>query len=345
VTFQWPEAIVFALVVPVFLWFYIRLEKQRHAAVHQRAAHYPHSARLAADRPFARHVPLLLFLASLTLLSVALARPQALMTIFAVRGTAVLAVDVSTSMKVNDALPSRLARSQALAKEFVAKHSDELRIGLVSFGGNAVAEIDPTTDREELFAAIDRLAPRPGTAIGRGIATALSMIFPEAGIDTRAGSSARSTALSGRRIDTRPRAQRVDPAPGSYSAAAIVLISDGQSARGPDPIEVARLAADLGVRVHTIGIGSIQGRAMSVNGWSMRVRLDEAALKEIATSTQGRYFSEKTGIDWRWILESIRPDLPPEETYTEITALFAAAAALAAIAGALLSLTWTKRIL
>jgi Ca-activated chloride channel family protein len=345
VTFLWPEAIVFALVVPVFLWLYIRLEKQRHAAVHQRAALYPHSARPEVDRPCARHVPLILFLASLTMLSVALARPQALMTIFAVRGTAVLAVDVSTSMTMNDALPSRLARSQALAREFIAKHSDELRIGLVSFGGNAVVESDPTTDREELFRAIDRLAPRPGTAIGSGIATALSMIFPEAGIDTTARNTGRSTALSGGRIDPSPRAQRADSTPGSYSAAAIVLLSDGQSGRGHPPIEVARLAADLGVRVHTIGIGSIEGRSMSVDGWSMRVRLDEAALKEIATATHGKYFSEKTGIDWRPILGSIRTDRPPEETYTEITALFAVAAAAAAIAGALLSLTGTKRIL
>jgi len=345
VTFLWPEAIVFALVVPVFLWLYIRLEKQRHAAAHQGAALCPYSARPAVDRPYTRHVPLVLFLASLTMLSVALARPQALITIFAVKGTAVLAVDVSTSMNVNDARPNRLARSQALAKEFVANYSDELRIGLVSFGGNTVVELDPTTDREALFAAIDRLAPRPGTAIGRGIATALSMIFPEADIDMLVGDSGRSTALSGRRIDTRPRARTADSAPGSYTAAAIILISDGQSARGPDPIEVARLAADLGVRVHTIGIGSIEGRSMNVDGWSMRVRLDEVALKEIATATHGGYFRENTGIDWRPILESIRTDLPPGETYTEITALFAVAAAVAAIAGAVLSLTWTTRIL
>jgi Ca-activated chloride channel family protein len=345
VTFQWPEAIACALVVPAFLWFYIRLEQQRSAAARRHASLYSHSTGLAVHRQFVRHIPLMLFLASLLALSFALARPQAVMTMFAVKGTVVLVLDVSTSMKANDALPSRLARSQVVAKEFVAKYSDEFKIGLVSLGGNAVAELDPATGREELFAAIDRLAVRPGTAIGSGITTALAMIFPEADIDALAWDSGRDIARRGGSNEARMRALRAGSAPASYSAAAIVLISDGESAGGPDPITAAHLAADLGVRIHTVGVGSAEGRTLRLDGWTMRVRLDEAALKEIATLTHGEYFSARTGIGWPRILESIRPEAPRPETYTEITALFAAAAALVAVAGALASLVWTKRIL
>lgn len=343
--FLWPEAIVFAFVVPVFLWFYIRIEKQRRAAARRHAALYAHSRGLVGQRPFARHVPLLLFLASLAALSLALARPQALTTMFAVKGTVVLVLDVSTSMKANDASPSRLARSQALAKEFVVKHSDEVRIGLVSFAGDAVIELEPTTGREELFAAIDRLALRPGTAIGSGITAALAMIFPEAGMAEHAWDSGRDAVSSGGRIDAGPRIQRPVAAAGSYSAAAIILFSDGQSASGPDPIDAARLAADRGVRIHAIGVGSGEGRTMRADGWAVRVQLDEEALKEIATLTRGEYFRARSGIARQRILDSIRPVLPREETYTEVTALFAAAAVLAAVAGAVLSLVWTKRIL
>ena len=116
----------------------------------------------------------------LLLLSVALARPHVSTTLFSAGGTAVLVVDVSISMKADDARPTRLARSQAQARDFVARYADRLRIGLVSFAGNVIAEAEPTTRREALFTAIDRLAARPGTAIGSGITTALGMIFPEA---------------------------------------------------------------------------------------------------------------------------------------------------------------------
>jgi len=345
VTFQWPEAIISVLVIPGFLWFYIRLEKHRRAAAHRHLVPNFSSAGLVPARPFVRRVPLALFLSSLALLSLALARPQIHHSIFALKGTAVLAVDVSTSMKANDAQPSRLAQSQELAREFVAKHSDERRIGLVSFAGNAVAELDPTTGREELFAAIDRLTARPGTAIGTGIVTALSMLFPEADIDMLVRNTGRRTETPAERIDVRSRAQPKVSGTTSQSSAMIVLITDGQSAHGSDPIEAARLAAELGVRVHTIGVGSVEGKSMTVDGWSMRVQLNEGALKEIATTARGKYFRGRSGIDWQQILESSQSGVPPEHNYTEVTALFAALAALIAVAGALASLIGAKRIL
>jgi len=345
VTFLWPEAFVLLLAVPAFLWLYYRLERQRRSAADRHATLYAHASGLAGQRPYARHVPLMLFLASITALTIALARPNAQLTMFAIKGTVVLALDASTSMKANDAQPNRLAQSQAQAREFVAKYADQLGIGLVLFSGNAVAELDPSSDREALFGAIDRLTAQPGTAIGSGILRALSMIFPQADIDTLAWNAGHDATGPDARPEAAGRPKRGGAAPGSYSAAAIILFSDGQSGTGPDPMDAARLAARLGVRIHTVGIGSIEGHRLRFEGWNMRVQLDDAVLKEIATLTHGEYFHASTGIDSTRIVDAIRPQPPPVANDTELTAVFAAAAALAAAAAAISSLHATKRIL
>ncbi|RPI44253.1 MAG: VWA domain-containing protein [Betaproteobacteria bacterium] len=342
-TFLWPEALVAALVVPAFLAFYARLEKRKRTAAMRTAGLYPFPHGHGPGSATARHAPLALFLASLAAASLALGRPQAFVSMFAVKGTVVIAVDVSGSMKADDSSPSRLARSRELAREFVAAYSDEFRIGLVSFGTNAVAVLDPTTRREDLQAAIDQLALHRGTAIGSGIAAALAMLFPDSGIEP--STLAVKTAVPASSSEPKGRVLRKGRSPGSYSAAAIILISDGESTAGPDPIEAARLAAKFGVRVHTLGMGSSEGKTMRIGGWSMRVRLDEAVLKEIAALTHGEYFHAVKPVDWPRIRRSIRPDPPPKTTATEITALFAAAGAAMAVAGALLSLLWRQRVL
>jgi len=341
VKFQWPAAILFTLIVPAFLWLYVRIEQRRRVAARAHAALYAHPSGLAARHPLVRHIPFALFLLSLIVLGLALARPQLSTAMFAIKGTVVLALDASTSMKADDERPHRMAWAQAQAKEFVAQYADDYKIGLVSFGASAVAEIEPTTDREALFAAIDRLVARPGTAIGNGIAAALAMVFPQTEIEIPPGDSGAAHALSVKPKNVAPRATQAEP----RAAAAIVLFSDGQSSSGPDPIAAARYAAGLGVRIHTVGVGSAEGRTMRLEGWSMRVQLDEPVLKEIAAATHGAYFRPSTAIAWPRVLNSIQPEAPRDDAYTEITALFAAVAALAAISCALISLAWSKRVL
>ena len=133
--------------------------------------------------------------------------------------------------------------------------------------------------------------------------------------------------------------------PGSYTSAAIILLTDGQTTTGPDPIEAARMAAERGVKVFTVGIGTEKGEMIGAEGWSMRVRLDEAALKQIANVTQGEYFYAGTAQDLKKVYESLSSKLVFEQRQTEVTALFAAAAALFAILAAGLSMLWYGRIM
>jgi Ca-activated chloride channel family protein len=124
-----------------------------------------------------------------------------------------------------------------------------------------------------------------------------------------------------------------------------VLLSDGQSTTGPDATEAAKIAAERGVRVYTVGIGTPAGETLSIDGWSMRVRLDEAALKTIATLTRGEYFQAGTAADLRQIYEALTTRLLFERRETEISAVVAGAAALLALLSATLSLWWFNRIL
>jgi Ca-activated chloride channel family protein len=218
---------------------------------------------------------------------------------------------------------------------------------VVSFAATASVVQSPTHSREDILAAIERFQLQRGTAVGSGILVALKMIFPDAEFDLRA-SNPRAQPLKASPLDPQKAADTSDaktvPA-GSYSSAAIILLTDGQTTTGPDPIESARIAADRGVRVYTVGIGTQGGETIGAEGWSMRVRLDEQALKQIATITQGEYFYAGTAADLQKIYKNLNTKLFFEQRETEISALFAAAAAVLALLSGLLSLLWFNRIL
>jgi Ca-activated chloride channel family protein len=217
---------------------------------------------------------------------------------------------------------------------------------VVSFAATASVVQMPTHNRDDILAAIDRFQLQRGTAIGSGIIVSLATLFPERGIDVGAllyGRGVRGTPLGEARTTEKPSAKPV--APGSYNHGAIILLTDGQRTTGPDSIEAARMAADHGVRVFTVGIGTPSGETIGFEGWSMRVRLDEETLKSIAKITQGEYFYAGTAGDLRKVYESLNARLVLEKRKMEIGALFSAAAALAALASATLSLLWFNRIL
>jgi Ca-activated chloride channel family protein len=258
-----------------------------------------------------------------------------------------MAMDVSGSMRATDVKPSRIAAAQEAARAFVAEQPKTTRIGVVSFAATASVVQSPTHSREDILAAIERFQLQRGTAVGSGILVALKMIFPDAEFDLRSSNPRREAA----------RASPLDPAkatdksevktvpPGSYSSAAIILLTDGQTTTGPDPIESARMAADRGIRVYTVGIGTQGGETIGAEGWSMRVRLDEQSLKTIANVTQGEYFYAGTATDLQKIYKSLNTKLFFEQKETEISALFAAVAAGLALVSGLLSLLWFNRIL
>jgi Ca-activated chloride channel homolog len=344
--FIWPDALWLLIAVPALVALYVYFLRRKKKA----ALRYANLAMVqGAGGQLRRHVPPILFLLAIIVMIVATARPAAVMTVPSQHETIILAMDVSGSMRATDVEPNRLAAAQSAAKAFVAGQPRSVRIGVVSFAATAALVQPPTHDREDVYAAIDRFQLQRGTATGSGILVALAAILPHAGIDVTGLSPRDSMRASLRLAPEDPAKAAAKPAvsaePGSYTSAAIILLTDGQRTTGPDPIEAARTAAKHGVRVFTVGVGTPDGEVLNFEGWRMRVRLDEDTLRLVAETTRGEYFYAGDAAQLRKIYQSLNSRFVLEKKEIETTALFSALAALLALTAAGLSLLWFNRIL
>jgi Ca-activated chloride channel family protein len=349
--FLWPEMLWLLAAVPVLVAAYLFLLRRKKKAVLRYANLSLVKEAMGAGARFRRHIPPILFLAALTLLIIAMARPSAIVTMPTHQRTVILAMDTSGSMRATDVEPSRMAAAQAAAKAFVTDQPYDTRIGVVTFAGSAAVTQAPTSNREDIFTAIDRFEFQRATAIGSGILMSLKAIFPKLEFELQSWNPRREAsrgAAKGAPLDQTQDSKKTEEkpvAPGSYTSAVILLLSDGRSNVGPDPIEAARMAAEHGVRIYTVGFGTAGGEILRFEGWSMRVRLDEETLKKIAELTQGEYFYAGSAADLKKVYKTLSTRLVFETKETEITALFAGAAAVIALIAALLSVWWFSRIL
>jgi Ca-activated chloride channel family protein len=348
-TFLWPEMLWLLLIVPVAVAAYLLiLRRKRKAAVRYASLAMVKDA-MGAGYKLRRHIPPALFLLALVAMILAVARPAAVISLPTHHETIILAMDVSGSMRAMDVEPNRLAAAQAAARTFVAEQPSSVRIGVVSFAGTASVVQAPTDNRDDIVSAIDRFQLQRGTAIGSGIIISLATIFPNQGIDIDSVNSRRrdgkAAPLDQATRPDKPEKPEFKPVPpGSYTSAAIILLTDGQRTTGPDPIEAAKMAAERGIRIFTVGIGTVDGATIGFEGWSMRVRLDEETLKNIANITRGDYFYAGTAADLKKIYQGLNAKFVLEKKQTEITAIFSAVAAVLALLSAGLSLLWFYRI-
>jgi len=340
-SFQWPEMLWLYLALPLLVaaYFYA-LSRKKKLALRYASLTLVKEA-MGAGQKWRRHVPPILFLLALAVMIAAIARPQAVVTLPSQHETVILAMDVSGSMRATDVEPNRLVAAQNAAKAFIADQPENVRIGVVAFAGTATVAQAPTRNREDVVAAIDRFQLQRATAIGSAIIVSLATIFPDAGYDVATFMYGAENEKKGQKP---PSAVKPVP-PGSYNAAVIILLTDGQRTTGPDTIAAARLAADRGVRIYTVGVGTPDGKIVGFEGWSMHVRLDEETLKTVADVTRGEYFYAGNAMDLKKIYESLRTKFVLETKKTEVTALFSAAAALLALVSGLLSMLWFNRIL
>lgn len=339
--FFWPEMLWLLIAVPLLVLAYLWLlgRRKKTAVRYANLALVKQAMGKAAG--WKRHVPPLLMLLAITVLLLASARPAAVITLPSQQETIVLAMDVSGSMRAADVQPNRLVAAQEAAKAFVAELPRSVRVAVVQFAGTAAIVQPPTHSRDDVVAAIDRFQLQRGTATGSGIVLSLAALFPEAGIDLSQITGQKAMPPS---PGDKPKAEFTPVEPGSYGSAAIIMLTDGQRTTGPDPVEAAKMAAERGVRVYTVGIGTKEGETIGFEGWSMRVRLDEDALKTVANITRADYFYAGTAEDLKKVYQSLSTRLVVEKKETEISALFAALGALLAAAAAGLSVAWFGRV-
>ena len=340
--FLWQEALWLLLLLPLLVWAYVWLLKRRKKTAVAWSSLAIVKEAMGQQRLWRRHVPPALLLLALAALIVASARPTAVVTLPLVEQTIILAMDVSGSMRATDVEPNRLVASQNAAKAFIAELPRTVRVGVVSFAGTAAIVQPPTLSREDVAAAIDRFQLQRATAIGSGLILSLAAIFPDAGIDLSQVTGAR---LMPRALGEQPKEKEFTPVePGSYSSAAIILLTDGQRTTGPDSMDAAKMAADRGVKVYTVGIGTKEGDTIGFEGWSMRVRLDEETLKQVAMATRAEYFYAGNAVDLKKVYQSLGTRLSAQKKETEISALFAGLGALLTLVAAALSVWWFGRI-
>lgn len=352
-SFLWPNMLYTLFALPLLVGVYILLLRRRgRGAI--KFGNLP-ALRAAAEKTSShrRHIPPILFLLSVGVLLFSLARPTTEVLLPSQRGTVVLALDISGSMLATDIDPSRIEASRAAARAFVEEQPSDVRIGVVVFAGSSAVAQQPTLNRGDVFAAIDRFQTQLGTAVGSGILTSLSAVFEDMQLDIElpqveggfmfGGGGGRTSRPLGE--DGQAETRLPDPVkPGSYDAAVVVLLTDGQTTQGPDPIAAAQIAADLGVRVYTVGLGTEEGAILSFFNRSMRVQLDEATLVDIADLTEGEYFRAGSEDDLREVYRSLSSQLVLAREQTEITAFFAALAAVFLLVAATLSMLWFNRI-
>ncbi len=356
--FHSPSMLWLLLALPLLILAYILVQRRRKKYAVRFSSLLLMKQAVVRGPGWRRHIPPFLFLLALAVLMLALARPEAIVTLPAREGTVILTMDVSGSMNASDMQPSRLEASKAAARAFVDKQPEGVRIGVVSFSDNASIVQAPTDDKAEVLAAINRLRSQRSTAIGRGLLTSLDAIFAGDNSEAAFGSPYQQSP-GGRGNPFQPGGPslgRVTPIPtptpnwtpvpkGTYSPAVIVLLSDGENNQYPPPLEIIDQVVDRGVRVFAVGLGKPEGIVLSNQGRSMRTRLDETTLKKIAGETDGQYFNASNEQDLRAIYEKLSLELVMRAEKQEITWGLAGVAIVLLLCAAALSLLWFNRLI
>lgn len=275
-----------------------------------------------------RHVPPTFFFLGLTLLLFGLARPEMIVNLPRVEGTVVLAFDVSNSMLADDLEPTRIEAAKAAARAFVENQPPTILIGVVAFSNGGLVVQPPSDDQAAVLATIDRLSPQGGTSLGQGIFTALNAIAGEALTIEEASAE---EGLNSLQIE-------------EFSSAVVVLLTDGENTEFPDPLEIAQVAAEAGVRIYPVGIGSPEGTILEVDGFNILTQLDELALQQIASVTNGTYYHAEDEESLQEIYENIDLQLTISEEKMEVTSILAGISMLLFLIGGALSLFWFGRV-
>lgn len=344
-SFIWPQALLALLLIPALLGVYIWMQKRR-AKYAVRFASVGLVRQAIGNGPgIRRHIPAAVYLTALTVMIIALARPQATIISPQNTGTVMLVIDVSGSMQATDVKPNRMEATKDAAKQFVERQPDGVKIGVVSFSDFGALSQAPTRDKDLVIKALDRLKPQRGTNIGGGLQTALDTLYEGADVP-RPTQTAASPAGP-----VRPGALQPTPIPAREAnkdtkipPASIVLVSDGESNVGPPALEVAQEAQKLGIKVYTVGIGTKEGVNLNIQGRRVFTRLDEDTLKGMADMTGGRYLTATDETQLRAVYDELARERQFEKEKTEVTFGFTAAALGLSLVAGVFSLLWFNRL-
>lgn len=353
-TFAWPYALLAVLAAPAAVAVYVWMLRRRRRF----AVDFSSIAAVKAASPqrsrWRRHLPFALLVAAIAVLSVGVARPRTHVKVPLSQTTIMLALDTSTSMCATDVDPNRLAASQAAATAFIESQHDGTRIGIVAFSGSAQTVVPPTTDTERLVDAIAGFTTSRGTAIGSATLKSIEAISQE--------NPDVAPPSSGGEVATPAREDGVD----DFVPDIVVLLTDGATSAGVDPIEAAQQAVDRRVRVYTIGFGTddpeslvcsrsqlgadaLEGplgsggiSADQLGELRQFIVIDEETLRTMADMTGGAYFRAQDAAQLTDVFARLPAQIELQDVESEVSAGFLIGGALFALAAIVLSLRWNR---
>ncbi len=356
--FFWPGFLVLLALIPVIVALYLWVLRRRRVALRYSSLTLVRQAIPRGSR-LKRHIPFAMFLVAFASLVVALGRPVAVVAAPTDQTTILLVIDVSRSMCSTDVKPNRLVAAQNAALSFIQRQKSTTQIGIVAFSGFAELIQPPTTDSEMLQSAVEGLLVGSRTAIGSGILKALDAI---AEIDKNVAPS-----ITGSSSGPKP----VPVPKGAYVPEIIVLLTDGASNTGPQPVDAAQQALDRGVRVYTIGFGTANGGEFPYCGpqiigrepgafggggggfgggpgggfggggpGGFRRGIDEETLKRVADLTGGAYYSAESADELHDVFQNLPTYLIVKHEIIEISVAFAAIGALLVMIAISLAQIW-----
>ncbi|HXQ96136.1 MAG TPA: VWA domain-containing protein [Candidatus Acidoferrales bacterium] len=332
-SFLWPQALALLVLLPVGILAYQLVGRRQRRKVVALAGRIgsPTGATTGAIRS---RVPAVLILAGMSVMVIALARPQGAIDVPRQEGTVILAFDVSGSMAATDLAPSRIAAARTAAANFVKRQPSSVVIGVVAFSDAGLLVQQPTDESANVIAALDRLRPQGGTSVGQGILVSLDAI---------AAQTAGPTANYYSNASPAPTPSPTPVPAGTHAPAVIILLTDGENNETPDQLAAAQTAADRGVRIFTVGVGTAAGTTLDLDGFRVHTQLDAATLQQIAQVTGGAYYSAASAQDLRTIYDHLDTQLVIRPQQIELTAVLAGLSVLLLVAGALSSLVWLGR--
>jgi Ca-activated chloride channel homolog len=310
-----PAFLAALLVLPLAIsWALMQRRRRRQFAVR-----FPAAATVAAASGGAptwrRHVPPLLLALAAIALVLALARPHVTMAVAVERASVMLITDGSGSMAADDVAPTRLVAAQNAALRFIERVPGDLLIGFIGYSSQPTSVLEPTEDHDAVAAAVTSLPAEGGTATGDALLVALDRL--EARTDTE----------------------------GEVAPGAIILLSDGKTTEGSDPVEAARRAGGLGIPIYTVALGTPEG---VVTPGPFRAPIpvppDPETLREIAQLSDGRAFEVDEAEELDRVYENLGSRIGTTSEPREVSAAFAGAGLLLLLAGMGTGLRWRGRL-
>lgn len=350
----WPGFLLGLLVIPAVIALYIWILRRRHRfAIHYSSLSLVREA-IPRKSNWKRHIPMAIFLIAILSLVIALSRPATIVAVTTNQTAIIMAIDVSGSMRSRDIQPTRLQAAESAAISFIQNQKANTMIGLVAFSNFGEIIQPPTTDQEALQTAVESLTLGRRTAIGEGILTSIDAI---AQIDHTVAPSVHDPSKG------------VEPTPvpkGYYAPDIIVLLTDGVSNTGILPMDAAKQATDRGIRVYTIGYGTSNGfipfgafggpggsfgnqhpggqlfggGGFGNNPGGFRTGIDEATLKQIASTTGGKYYTATSADELQKVFQNLPTYLITKHEIIELSVVFTGVGALLALLAISLSFLW-----